>query len=89
MRRVYDATGYVADPHTAVGLEAVRRARGEGRAEGPVIVLSTAHPCKFPEIVEVAIGIEPEAPERLSDLWRKPVAVETIAPSQDALARRL
>jgi threonine synthase len=89
MRRVYDATGYVADPHTAVGLEAVRRARGEGRAEGPVIVLSTAHPCKFPEIVEVAIGIKPAAPERLSDLWRKPVAVEAIAPSQDALARRL
>lgn len=86
MRRVYDATGYVADPHTAVGLEAVRRARREGRAEGPVVVLSTAHPSKFPEIVEHAIGIIPEMPDRLADLWSRPVAVETIAASQDALA---
>ena len=89
MRRVYDATGYVADPHTAVGLEAVRRARREGHAEAPAVVLATAHPAKFPEIVKDAIGVEPEVPERLSDLWRKPVSVETIAPSQDALARRL
>ena len=81
MRAVYEATGYLADPHTAVGLEAARRLG----AEGPVVVLATAHPAKFPEAVERALGITPEAPERLASLWDAPVAVETIPPRLGAL----
>ncbi len=89
IRRVYDTTGYIADPHTAVGLESVRRARSEGRAEGPVVVLATAHAAKFPEVVEHAIGIVPETPSRLAELWDRQVAAETISPSQRDLARLL
>ncbi|MEX0821733.1 MAG: threonine synthase [Rhodothermales bacterium] len=85
MQRVYDETGYVADPHTAVGLEAVRR-RPVSR---PVVVLSTAHPSKFPETVERALGIEPESPDRLSALWDRDVAVETVPATLDALREHL
>ncbi|PAP75183.1 threonine synthase [Rubrivirga marina] len=88
MRRVHDETGYLADPHTAVGLEAARRARGRGEA-GPMIVLSTAHPAKFPEAVEAAAGVAPEAPERLASLWDAPVSVETIPSTLDALRAHL
>ena len=88
MRRVHEETGYLADPHTAVGLEAARRARGRG-LEGPVVVLSTAHPAKFPEAVEAATGVAPEPPERLAALGDAPTRVETIAPTLEALRAHL
>ena len=86
MRRVHDETGYVADPHTAVGLEAVRRRRADGET-GPMIVLSTAHPAKFPEAVAEATGVTPSAPPRLARLWEAPTAVDTIPAELDALRR--
>ncbi len=85
MRRVYEATGYVADPHTAVGLEAVRRRRERGEMQGPVAVLATAHPAKFPETVRAALGFEPEVPERLASLGAEGASVEDAAPSAKAL----
>ncbi|MFT4902167.1 MAG: threonine synthase [Lentimonas sp.] len=45
---VYDKYGYVADPHTACGFTAA--------GEGPELVLSTAHPAKFPDTIQDAIG---------------------------------
>ena len=88
MRRVYEEAGYLCDPHTAVGLEAVRRRRSAGD-RAPHVVLATAHPAKFPEAVEAATGVAPEAPARLAALWDAPTAVETIAPTLDALRARL
>lgn len=88
MRRVYDEVGYVTDPHTAVGLEAVRRHRREfGRA--PVVVLSTAHPAKFPDVVERALGFEPAVPSTLTRLLTAEVDAIEIAPGLDDLARHL
>ena len=88
MRAVHEGTGYLADPHTAVGLEAARRLRERGEA-GPLVVLSTAHPAKFPEAAERATGVVPEAPERLAALWDAPVSVATIPPTLDALRPHL
>lgn len=47
---------YLADPHTAVGLSAAWRTYGCGRTEVPVVVMSTASPCKFEASVTHAIG---------------------------------
>ncbi|GAB5536734.1 MAG: threonine synthase [Rubricoccaceae bacterium] len=88
MRRVYEATGTIADPHTAVGLTAAQRRRQRGEI-APLIVLSTAHPAKFPESVELAIGQTPESPARLAALWDAPTQVETIPATLDALLERL
>jgi threonine synthase len=85
MRRVYEESGYLADPHTAVALEAVRRVN----APGPVAVLSTAHPAKFPETVREALGFEPEAPVRLAELWEREVEVKPVAPALEALRELL
>ena len=49
------------DPHTAVGLAAAR----QENVGTPMIVLSTAHPAKFPEAIVRATGLKPEQPERL------------------------
>ncbi len=73
---IYKKYGYVADPHTAVGIAAVLKyhsspslaTRGASLRLGtnrPDIVLATAHPAKFPEIVESAIGHKVELPKTL------------------------
>ncbi|MFK7848054.1 MAG: threonine synthase [Rhodothermales bacterium] len=68
MRTVYRDTGYMADPHTAVGIECVKRYQAMHGSEHPCIVLGTAHPSKFPEIVKQAVGIEPDTPRSLAEL---------------------
>ena len=61
--RLHRETGYLADPHTAVGLAAAIRDRGDSSA--PMIVLATAHPAKFPDAIEKAAGCLPSIPKRL------------------------
>jgi threonine synthase len=63
IRGLVEETGVLIDPHTAVALAAARAEGGLGAA--PMVVLSTAHPAKFPEAVERACGRVPEQPERL------------------------
>lgn len=61
--RVAAETGRLIDPHTGVAAAA---AFGLKRAEKvPVVVLSTAHPAKFPDAVKQATGRIPEVPPRL------------------------
>ena len=67
---LYRETGMVIDPHTAVGLAAARRSRRG--ADGPIVVLATAHPAKFGEAVEAAIGHRPPMPPALAALAERP-----------------
>ncbi len=61
--RLYRETGYLADPHTAVGLAAAIAQAGDSST--PMIVLATAHPAKFPDAIEKAAGCLPSIPSRL------------------------
>jgi threonine synthase len=63
IRGLVEETGVLIDPHTAVALAAARAEAGLDSA--PMVVLSTAHPAKFPEAVERACGRVPDQPERL------------------------
>jgi threonine synthase len=63
IRGLVEETGMLVDPHTAVAVAASRAESGLGTT--PMVVLSTAHPAKFPEAVERASGRAPEQPERL------------------------
>lgn len=89
MQRIYQETGYLADPHTAVGLEGVRRFRDESGERGPYVVLSTAHPAKFLEIVEPVVGRSLDVPEALSALWERETRVVEIEPNVSALVEAL
>jgi threonine synthase len=72
-------------PHTAVAAECYARLpRGE-RAAGPWILVATAHPAKFPEIVEPLIGGEIPVPEPLARLLDLPRQVSELEPSLAAL----
>ena len=69
MKEVYDATGYILDPHGATGYESAREYITD-HPGSTVMFLETAHPAKFPETVKAAIGLEPEIPERLQAFAR-------------------
>lgn len=61
---VYRRTGYLLDPHGAVGYRVLKEyLREDESATG--VVLETAHPAKFSEVTEEAAGKKPEMPERL------------------------
>lgn len=57
IKEVYDAYGYLIDPHTAVAYKVAERLKGDN----PVLIASTAHWAKFGENVYRALhDIEPE-----------------------------
>jgi threonine synthase len=69
IRRLYRTNGYLADPHTAIGVAAARALKC---AHGlPTIAMGTAHPAKFPDAVEQATGIRPPLPPRLACLYER------------------
>ncbi|MYB11241.1 MAG: threonine synthase [Acidimicrobiia bacterium] len=59
-------TGMIVDPHTAVGLAAARHTRRD--ADGAMVVMATAHPAKFGDAVEAAIGSPAPLPPALAEL---------------------
>lgn len=75
IRRTLEETGYLADPHTAVGLVAADRVKD---STAPMICLSTAHPAKFPDAVKSACGRTPNVPQRLERVMGKPERFEVI-----------
>jgi threonine synthase len=62
----YKQSDVVVDPHTAVGLGAAAMLHHDSSV--PIVCVATAHPAKFPDAVERAIGERPELPEPLRDL---------------------
>lgn len=75
-------SGYLLDPHTAVG---VHVARALGGAAIPMVTLSTAHPAKFPAAVKDASGIEPALPAWLADLHGREERLTVLANDQSVV----
>lgn len=71
IRRTHEHTGYVLDPHTAVGVAAARNAIAHTPSPGPIIVAATAHPGKFPEVVGRALGTTAPLPEQLREAMQR------------------
>jgi threonine synthase len=84
----FDRLEYVPDPHTAVGLLAAR-ALPEAWSDAPPVVLGTAHPGKFPEAVERAIGQSPPVPPALKAALSRSPEYHEAGPSLTALRRFL
>lgn len=72
IRRTYETSGYILDPHSAVGVAATRRNIESKGASSPFIIAATAHPGKFPEVIERALGLQPETPPPLQEALRRP-----------------
>ncbi|MEO8167326.1 MAG: pyridoxal-phosphate dependent enzyme, partial [bacterium] len=68
----YAKAKYILDPHTAVGVAAARKAREWMTNSPPIIVAATAHPAKFPDIIEKAIGLRVPLPPALLEVENRP-----------------
>ncbi len=62
-----NASSYLLDPHTAIGVKAAKNHKNDS----PMVVLGTAHPAKFPDSVEKAVGTRPEMPPRAQGLMER------------------
>lgn len=82
----YRAAGQVIDPHTGVGLHAARMLADSGAvpAHVPLVTLATAHPAKFPDAVERAVGMRPALPARVGDLFGREESFVEIAGDYEA-----
>jgi threonine synthase len=67
IKTTYERSGQIVDPHTAVGLGAGALLHDD--LTTPLVCVSTAHPAKFPDAVEDALGIRPPMPASLAGLF--------------------
>ncbi|MEM1232313.1 MAG: threonine synthase [Pseudomonadota bacterium] len=81
IRSIHERFGYIADPHTAVGLAAA----ADLPRTGPMVCVATAHPAKFPESVDEAVGAPLARHPRLEALRALPSRCESLPASVDAL----
>ncbi len=65
--RTYAATGELLCPHSAVGVHVAEGFLGAV----PMVTLATAHPAKFPDAVEDAVGLRPPLPAHMADLYER------------------
>ncbi len=86
---VHDRHGYLLDPHTAVGWRALKDEL-RVRPEATGILLSTAHPAKFPDVVEPLVDGEVPVPDRWTEaLERGQGRRVRMAPEPDSLRELL
>ena len=88
--QVHARYGYVLDPHSAIawlGFAAVRNPQSAVRE--PEVFVATAHPAKFRETVEPAIGHAVDLPPALRDALNRPRLVARMAARVNELAELL
>ena len=76
IKQVYRHYDYVVDPHTACGFS--------GEFSGPQLILSTAHPAKFPELIAEAIDQDVTHPS-LESLKEREVIKHFVEPTPEAI----
>ena len=74
----YRQHGYILDPHTAVGVKAAAQFPG-------AVCLATAHPAKFGDAVQRAIGSEAPPPASLQGLMEKETRCQRLAAKSDVI----
>ncbi|HRK23891.1 MAG TPA: threonine synthase [Beijerinckiaceae bacterium] len=85
MRATQAACGYLLDPHTAVAVHVAQQAKRDPAV--PMVILSTAHPAKFPEAVAAITAVHPALPERLSRLITDPERMTPLPADAQAVER--
>jgi len=80
---VYEQSGLLIDPHTAVGVMAAQVKKADPAI--PMVMLSTAHPAKFPDAVEAVTGQHPVLPPHMADLFDREEKYDHLAHDLEAL----
>ncbi|MGB9000220.1 MAG: threonine synthase, partial [Pseudolabrys sp.] len=74
---------YCVDPHTAVALAVAEKEKRDPSV--PMVVLSTAHPAKFPDAIKAACGVAPALPDWLADLTKRNERITVLPADQTAV----
>lgn len=85
IRAAWREAGELVDPHTAVALAVADRDTTDTTV--PNIVLSTAHPAKFPDAVDAACGQRPQLPAWLDGLMTKSEHMKVMKNDQGEVER--
>jgi len=82
---VYRRHGYLLDPHGAIAWLGLQQTQSGGAARAPGVFLATAHPAKFREVVEPAIGERIQLPPVLAEAITRPRHSERLPVDYAAL----
>ena len=72
--QTYNDHKILVDPHTAIGIGVAKKVS----LKGHIVVLATAHPYKFSEVVSETIKIEPKLPKNLENIFGKIEKFDTL-----------
>lgn len=86
IKEVYEQCGEVIDPHTATGVRAARICR---KHDIPMVILSTAHPAKFPEAIRKAGAPESPLPDYMADLMDREERMDIVANDINAVREKI
>ncbi|WP_256646865.1 threonine synthase [Thermomonas paludicola] len=86
--RTRDARAHVVCPHTACAAEVLDRLRARGE-QGDWAAVATAHPAKFPDVVEPLVEHDVPPPPCLLAMLQQPSSAEPMGNDADALRARL
>jgi threonine synthase len=89
IRAMWGRHGYLLDPHGAIAWLGLRDALATERGDTPGVFLSTAHPAKFREVVEPAIGQAIPLPPALAEAIKRPRHSERLPVDYPALKKLL
>ena len=78
IRKTFADTGYLVDPHTACAVVAADKTLGAKVGNVAQIILSTAHPAKFPDAMEEITGTRPPLPARLTGIMTGGERIERL-----------
>lgn len=88
VRDAHTRLGETLCPHTATAARLLQRLRQEGLS-GDACIVATAHPAKFPEVVEPLVGGTVPLPVALAAMLTRPSRADPMPPDETALATEL
>ena len=74
IKKTYIDQKILVDPHTAVAIGVAKKIS----IEGSTLILATAHPAKFSEVVQKETGIKPDLPDNLKNVLTKKEQCERL-----------
>jgi len=87
MKAEHASTGELLCPHSAIAAAAATKGAEGWAPEGPVVLLATAHPAKFPDTVEAATSVTPSLPAHCATLYDRPERADALPNDAEAVRR--
>lgn len=88
MREIFETYGYLAEPHTAIAYGAAKRL-GAPSPNHPAVLLATAHPIKFSEVIQDTLNVTVPVPGEIQDLLKRDSYAHALKPEYEQFKEAL